>query len=110
MDTVKEILLKELKKLKAEEFEDFKYFLQEYGSKVKNAMSADGDKLQISPCDLENAKRRQTVDLLVQTYSNAPLQVAKDVMEKVGRHDIIESLSQTETAAGPFQYNDVIMR
>lgn len=110
MDTVREVLLKELKKLKADEFEDFKYHLQEYGSKVQKALGNDGGKLEISPCDLENADRRRTVDLIVQTYSNQPLQVAKDVLEKVGRHDVMESLSQRQTTAGPLQFNDVNMR
>ena len=94
MDTTKEILLKELKKLKAEEFNDFKFYLEEYGSKVQGALSKDEGFLMISPCDLENADRRRTVDLIVQTYSSQPVEVTRAVLEKVGRNDVMESLSQ----------------
>lgn len=38
MCTVKEVLLKEMKKLKAEEFNDFRFYLQEYGCKAKAAL------------------------------------------------------------------------
>lgn len=95
MDTVKEVLLRELKKLKAEEFNDFKFHLEEYGSKVRSVQGED--RAVISPCDLENADRRRAVDLIVQTYSPEPLQVAKDVLEKVGRHDLIESLDRSSS-------------
>lgn len=53
MDTVKEVLLKHLKKLRAEEFNDFKYFLLEHGSKVHMALNKDDSFMEISPCDLE---------------------------------------------------------
>lgn len=96
MDTVKETLLKELKKLKAEEFNDFKFYLEEYGSKVQRAYSKDTGNLSIAPCDLENADRRKTVDLIVQTYSSQPLEVAQQVLEKVGRHDVMMSLQQSD--------------
>eukprot|EP00064_Thunnus_orientalis_P020990 superscaffoldBa00006102_g21144 len=104
MDTTKEILLKELKKLKAEEFNDFKFYLEEYGSKVQGALSKDEGFLMISPCDLENADRRRTVDLIVQTYSSQPVEVTRAVLEKVGRNDVMESLSQ-RSSRGPMQLN-----
>ncbi len=97
MDTVKEVLLRELKKLKADEFDDFKYYLQEFGSKAKTALSKDGHVLEISPCDLENADRRRTVDLITQTYSDQPLQVTWEVLKKVGRNDLMENLNQSRT-------------
>lgn len=96
MDTDKEILLKELKRLRAEEFNDFKFYLEEYGSKVQGAFSKDTETLRIAPCDLENADRRKTVDLIVHTYSSQPLEVAREVLEKVGRHDVMESLKQSD--------------
>lgn len=94
ISTVKELLLKTLKKLKAEEFNDFKYYLEEYGTKTKATLNKDDGFLEISPCDLENADRRKTVDLIVQTYSSQPVRVTRDVLEKVGRNDLMDALSQ----------------
>ncbi|GAA6234714.1 apoptosis-associated speck-like protein containing a CARD [Lates japonicus] len=103
-DTVKEVLLKQLKKLRAEEFQEFKFYLEEYGSKAEATLSKDTSVMAISPCDLENADRRRTVDLIVQTYPSQSVEVTHQVLHKVGRNDLVESFSEN-TRRGPLQLN-----
>lgn len=104
-DTVREVLLKELQKLTAEEFNDFKFHLQEYGYKAQTALSKDESFRPIPPCDLENADRRRTVNLIVQTYSSQPVPVTIEVFQKVGRNDVMESLRESATRGGVMQLN-----
>lgn len=106
MDTVKEVLLRELKNLQAEEFKDLKFYLLEYGSKVQTSLNKDQSLLRISPCDLEVADRRRTVDLITQVYSSQPVQVTQEVLLKMGRNDVAENLAQCssgERASGQNQ-------
>lgn len=89
MGKIKGRLLKELKKLETKEFEEFKFYLEDYGN------NKDRDILSISPSDLENANRIKTVDLIVHMYTKQALDVTCQVLQEVGRNDVKESLSQS---------------
>ncbi|XP_035510164.1 uncharacterized protein LOC118322559 [Morone saxatilis] len=49
---------------------------------------------------LENADRPDTVDLMVQTYNHQCVEVAKKVLKKMRRNDLVESLSNP-SSPGP---------
>uniref|UniRef100_A0A8P4KDL6 Protein NLRC3 n=2 Tax=Dicentrarchus labrax TaxID=13489 RepID=A0A8P4KDL6_DICLA len=79
-------LLNTLEDLTDEEFKDFKWYLKQ------------PDILQgyttIKASKLEKAERRDTVDLIVNTYKvHKAVEVAKKVLEKINRNDLVESLS-----------------
>ncbi|XP_030587660.1 NACHT, LRR and PYD domains-containing protein 12-like [Archocentrus centrarchus] len=78
-------LLNTLEDLGDEEFNKFKWFLQQ------------GDVLQgrtvIRKSRLETSKRFETVDLMTQTYEVAgAVEVTKVILEKINRNDLLQSL------------------
>ncbi|XP_042367423.1 uncharacterized protein LOC121961488 [Plectropomus leopardus] len=78
MVKLKEELWKTLQGLKEGEFETFKWFLKEDGIPV---------------ADLENAKRQDAVDLIVQKYqSSGALKVTLKILENIHRNDLVELL------------------
>ncbi|XP_062299563.1 NACHT, LRR and PYD domains-containing protein 12-like [Scomber scombrus] len=94
MEKLKEELWKTLQDLKEDEFNDFKWFLNPEG---------------IPKADLENAARRDTVDLMVQKHQDhGALQLTKTVLEKIGRNDLVQSLQnfQPEPKADSGQQED----
>ncbi|KAF1380262.1 hypothetical protein PFLUV_G00185010 [Perca fluviatilis] len=95
---MKEVLYLAMKKLTVEEFKDFKYYLLEYGSTDQRAQSSRGYPV-ITQADLENADRRRTVDLIVQTYNQQPLEVTQELLLKVGRGDVVDHLAQSKPGA-----------
>ncbi|XP_071400977.1 NLR family CARD domain-containing protein 3-like [Centroberyx affinis] len=80
MATPVELLLKTLEDLGDEDFKSFKWFLQQ------------ADILEGSPAipksRLEKADRQDTVDQMVQTYSENFLEVTKKVLMKINRNDL----------------------
>ncbi|XP_051275753.1 NLR family CARD domain-containing protein 3 isoform X2 [Dicentrarchus labrax] len=85
-------LLETLEDLGDRELKNFKWYLQQ----------ADflKDFPPIPKSRLEKADRPDTVDLMVQTYSHQCVEVAKKVLKKMRRNDLVESLSNP-SSPGP---------
>ncbi|XP_078140898.1 protein NLRC3-like [Centroberyx gerrardi] len=87
-----ELLLGTLEDLGDEEFKNFKWVLRQ--ADILEGFPA------IRKYRLENADRRDTVDLMVQTYSENTLEVTKKVLRKIVRNDLVKSLSNTSSGPG----------
>ena len=86
-----EDLLNTLNDLSEDDFENFKWFLK------KENM---GDISPIQWAQLENAKRRDVVDLMGQKYEfAAAVKVMKSVLKKISRNDLVEELSNISSGA-----------
>ncbi|CAK6983862.1 NACHT%2C LRR and PYD domains-containing protein 12-like isoform X2, partial [Scomber scombrus] len=87
-------LIKLLDDLSDDKFEDFRWFLK------KEKL---GDIEPIPWAKLENAKRRDIVDLMVQKYELAgAVEVMKSVLQTISRNDLVKKLSNISSgAAGP---------
>lgn len=88
MANVRQQLWEILQFLKEDEFENFKWFLE------------DDDKVEgftgINVAQLEKAERRRTVDLLVQKYhGHGALKVTMAVLGKISRNDLVKRLQGT---------------
>ncbi|XP_078101155.1 NACHT, LRR and PYD domains-containing protein 3-like isoform X3 [Sander vitreus] len=81
-------LLETLEDLGDKELKNFKWYLQQPDF-LK-------DFPPIPKSRLENADRPDTVDLMVQTYSHQCVDVAKKVLKRMRRNDLVESLSNTD--------------
>lgn len=88
MTTAQEALLETLEDLGAEDFEKFRWYLCQQGA-------LEGFQ-RIKKCHLENASRENTVDHMIQTYSEHAVTVATVVLEKIGRNDMVKTLSKTK--------------
>ncbi|XP_039871053.1 uncharacterized protein LOC120723589 [Simochromis diagramma] len=86
MTTPKEILLGTLKDLGRDDFEEFKWHL-------KNG-SVEGLPA-IPESELENAQRTNIVDLMFDTYSINTFEVAKNLLGRINRNDLLENLNKT---------------
>ncbi len=87
-----EDLLNTLKDLRDEEFRDFKWYLQQPDI-------LEGYK-PIKVSELEGAKRRDTVTLMVNMFKiHGALMVTKRVLEKIPRNDLVQSLP--DSSSGP---------
>ncbi|XP_075935518.1 stonustoxin subunit beta-like [Anarhichas minor] len=85
-------LLKTLKDLKEDEFEEFIWYLQQHDV-MKPYQTIKGSKL-------ENANRLKTVDLMVKTFElHGALEVTRKVLQEIPRNDLLQSL--TNTSSGP---------
>ncbi|XP_070683922.1 protein NLRC3-like [Pempheris klunzingeri] len=85
-----EDLLNTLDNLKDDEFRSFKWFLQQLDS-----LEGCGP---IKVFQLEGAERRDTVDLMVNTYKpDGALKVTKKVLEKINRNDLVQKLPDTRS-------------
>ncbi|XP_053193572.1 NACHT, LRR and PYD domains-containing protein 12-like [Scomber japonicus] len=92
----KENLLNTLEELREKEFEDFKWFLKDESHQA------------IKASRLENAERRHTVDLMVQTYQlPGAVEVTKKLLKKINRNDVLQSLP--DIISGPEGHTDVIV-
>ncbi|XP_067441841.1 NACHT, LRR and PYD domains-containing protein 3-like [Thunnus thynnus] len=88
---MKEDLLNTLEDLIEKEFEDFKWFLKDESLEGHQAIKAS---------QLEKAERRDTVDLMVQTYQlPGAVEVTKKLLQKINRNDLLQSLS--DSSSGP---------
>ncbi|XP_044201502.1 E3 ubiquitin-protein ligase TRIM39-like [Thunnus albacares] len=88
----KEDLLNTLEDLKDEEFKKFKWFLEQ--------PDILEDHQAIKASRLEKAERRDTVDLMVQTYQlPGAAKVTKKLLKKINRNDLLQSLS--DSSSGP---------
>ncbi|XP_053194976.1 NACHT, LRR and PYD domains-containing protein 14-like, partial [Scomber japonicus] len=86
-------LLKLLEDLTGEDFENFKWYL-------KNEKVNDIPAIQES--QLETAKRRDVVDLMVQKYEfSGAVEVMKSVLKKINRNDLVEELNISSGSEGP---------
>ncbi|XP_049428143.1 E3 ubiquitin-protein ligase TRIM39-like isoform X2 [Epinephelus fuscoguttatus] len=87
-----EDLLKTLEDLRNDEFETFKWYLQQRD--ILEGYQA------IKVSKLEKAERRDTVNVMVSSYTlDGALKVTKKVLEKINRNDLVQSLS--DTSSGP---------
>eukprot|EP00064_Thunnus_orientalis_P022519 superscaffoldBa00007647_g22717 len=87
----KEDLLKTLEDLIGKDFEDFKWFLKHESLEGHQAIKAS---------QLEKAERRDTVDLMVQTYQlPGAVEVTKKLLKKINRNDLLQSSS--DSSPGP---------
>ncbi|XP_031719135.1 NACHT, LRR and PYD domains-containing protein 3-like isoform X1 [Anarrhichthys ocellatus] len=85
-----EDLLNTLEELRDSEFKDFNWYLQQPDI-LEGCQSVKVSKL-------EKAERRDTVDLMVNTFKvNGALKVTKKVLEKINRNDLVQSLSDTKS-------------
>ncbi|XP_042258550.1 uncharacterized protein LOC121890403 [Thunnus maccoyii] len=90
MAKLKEELLIFLEKLKEDEFEKFKWYLEQDDI-------LEGSK-GIPVAQLEKAARTRTVDLIVQKYpGRGALQVTMKVLEKIGRNDLVQHLQNSHS-------------
>uniref|UniRef100_G3PPC8 Pyrin domain-containing protein n=1 Tax=Gasterosteus aculeatus TaxID=69293 RepID=G3PPC8_GASAC len=89
MEKVKKEIFKILKQLKEEDFKEFKWYLEND--------SSPEDPRSIPPCDLQNADRMNTVDLMVRCYDTDSVQVAVKVLEEMQMNDLAEKLSKTNS-------------
>uniref|UniRef100_A0A3Q2QS76 Pyrin domain-containing protein n=1 Tax=Fundulus heteroclitus TaxID=8078 RepID=A0A3Q2QS76_FUNHE len=78
-------LLEALEDLGDGEFKKFKWYLQQ-GEFLKTIPS-------IPKSQLEKSDRPDTVDLMVQTYSRQCVEVARRVLQRMKRNDLVERLS-----------------
>ncbi|XP_053182840.1 NACHT, LRR and PYD domains-containing protein 1 homolog [Scomber japonicus] len=74
--TVKEKLFRVLQRLREEDFEHFKWFLENKIAKSK----------------LEKANRTRVVDLMEQTYNQQAVEVTKMLFKKMDRNDLVKLL------------------
>lgn len=87
----KEVLLNTLDELRKEEFERFKWFLED--ERLKDSSTIPKNKL-------ENAKTWDTVDLMIQTYTlPGAVEVTKRILKKINMNDLEQSLS--DSSLGP---------
>lgn len=92
-------LLETLEDLTDKELKTFKWYLQQPDF-LKNLVT-------IPKSQLENADRPDTVDVMVQTYSHLCVEVAKRVLKRMRRNDLVERLSDNNNSgpAGESQRN-----
>ncbi|XP_042281636.1 uncharacterized protein LOC121906694 isoform X1 [Thunnus maccoyii] len=94
-----EVLLNVLQGLGKEDFKTFKWHLQKGDSPIPKSK-------------LEKADETDTVDLMVQKYeSSGAVDVAKEVLKKINRNDLVQRLSNSSTepkvcnsSVGPSSY------
>ncbi|KAF1372032.1 hypothetical protein PFLUV_G00277280 [Perca fluviatilis] len=83
METPKEVVLRTLEDLGAEDFEKFKWYLQ----------GVLKDFAAIPKSKLENVNRVNTVDMMFQTYSINTIKVTRLVLVKIDQNDLEKNLS-----------------
>ncbi|XP_062414920.1 NLR family CARD domain-containing protein 3-like [Pungitius pungitius] len=86
MEKVKKEILSILKELKEEDYKEFKWHLENHPSPE--------DPRSIPPCDLQNADRMDTVDLIVRCYDTDSVQVTMKVLEEMKMNDLAKKLSK----------------
>ncbi|XP_029313508.1 NACHT, LRR and PYD domains-containing protein 3-like isoform X2 [Cottoperca gobio] len=87
-----EDLLNALEDLRDDEFKDFIWHLQQPDI-LENCQT-------IKVSKLEKAERRDTVDLMVNTYKlHGALKVTKEVLKKINRNDLVQSLSDASSGS-----------
>ncbi|XP_078128532.1 uncharacterized protein LOC144531987 [Sander vitreus] len=85
-------LFNTLEDLREYEFKQFKWYLQQQD--IQEGYQS------IKVSKLENAERRDTVDVMVKTFHlHGALKVTKKVLEKINRNDLVQSLP--DTSSGP---------
>lgn len=83
-------LLNLLRDLRQDDFKDFKRFLQQDDLLAGYTV--------ITRDKLEDAKRRETVDLLVQTYTlPGALHVTENILKTINRDDLVQRLSDVRS-------------
>ncbi|KAF1376114.1 hypothetical protein PFLUV_G00227330 [Perca fluviatilis] len=85
METPQEVVLTTLEDLGAEDFEKFKWYLQQKGTLKKFPA--------IRKSKLENVNRLNTVDMMFQTYSINTINVTRIVLVKIDQNALVENLS-----------------
>ncbi|XP_039667388.1 uncharacterized protein LOC120565565 [Perca fluviatilis] len=83
--TPQEVVLGILEDLGTDDFEKFKWFLQQKGTLE--------DFPAIPKCKLENVNRRITVDMMFQTYSINTINVTRIVLVKINQNELVKTLS-----------------
>uniref|UniRef100_A0AAQ4RD70 B30.2/SPRY domain-containing protein n=1 Tax=Gasterosteus aculeatus aculeatus TaxID=481459 RepID=A0AAQ4RD70_GASAC len=86
MEMVRKDILNILKELEEEDYKEFKWHLRNH--------SSPEDPRSIPPCDLENADRMDTVDLMERCYDTDSVQVAMKVLEEMQKNDLAKKLSK----------------
>ena len=76
--SVKEVFLKTLEELGDDEFERFKWFLQN----------------RVDWSELEKADRLETVDKIIQSYDQQSAEAVEKFLEKINRNDLVMKLSR----------------
>ncbi|XP_044042597.1 NACHT, LRR and PYD domains-containing protein 3-like [Siniperca chuatsi] len=89
MGTVKELLLETLENLGHEELKSFKWYLQL--PEVHDGFSP------IPKFQLDKADMLDTVNLMVQKYNQQAAEVAKKVLGKMSRNDLVQHLSNSSS-------------
>ncbi|XP_028445940.1 NACHT, LRR and PYD domains-containing protein 3-like [Perca flavescens] len=85
METPQEVILGILEHLGTDDFENFKWYLQQKGT-LKNFPA-------IRKSKLENVNRVNTVDTMFQNYSINTIKVTRIVLVKINQNDLVEKLS-----------------
>ncbi|XP_077949432.1 NACHT, LRR and PYD domains-containing protein 3-like [Gasterosteus aculeatus] len=87
MDVIKGDLLRIFDMLEDDDFTSFKWYLRDPPSPE--------DFRAIPACPLENADRRKTVDLMVRYHGSDSVDLAKEILEKIPRMDLIEEFDSS---------------
>ncbi|XP_059212123.1 NLR family CARD domain-containing protein 3-like [Centropristis striata] len=87
MATPKEVLLRTLEDLGAEDFKKFKWYLQQ--QEVLEGLPA------IPKSRLEGADRMDTVDQMVQNYCLNTIKVTRTVLVEINQNELVKKLSNT---------------
>uniref|UniRef100_A0A8C9XVR9 Pyrin domain-containing protein n=1 Tax=Sander lucioperca TaxID=283035 RepID=A0A8C9XVR9_SANLU len=87
MTRPQEVVLRTLEDLGAEDFEKFKWHLQQKG--------ALEDFPAIAKSNLENVNRMKTVDQMFSTYSMNTIKVTRIVLVKINQNELLKNLSNT---------------
>ena len=80
-------LLETLQELKKEEFELFKWHLQQSANFKSNLRP-------LAAGDLEEAKRQQTVNLIIGKYPNDAQEIVINVLKRISRNDLVQTFAQ----------------
>ncbi|XP_044215680.1 uncharacterized protein LOC122987727 isoform X2 [Thunnus albacares] len=93
MTPVNEKLLRTLEELRLGEIEQFKWLLQHLQM---------NDRPRIPRSQIERADRMDLVDLMVEIYGQQSVEVTREVLKKMNRMDLVQSLSDTSSGSkGP---------
>ncbi|TDH01659.1 hypothetical protein EPR50_G00182880 [Perca flavescens] len=94
METPQEVVLRTLEDLGAEDFEKFKWYLQQKGALEEFPA--------IPKSKLEKVNRMKTVDQMFLTYSMNTIKVTGIVLVKINQNELVKNLSNTisEPAGG----------
>uniref|UniRef100_A0A3B4YDC0 Pyrin domain-containing protein n=1 Tax=Seriola lalandi dorsalis TaxID=1841481 RepID=A0A3B4YDC0_SERLL len=86
-DHPKQMILNTLDELTDEEFDKFRWYLQQQPDILAS--------VAIPKSHLEKANRWETVDKIVEKHDQQSVKVVKNILKKINRNDLVEKLVHT---------------